>query len=153
MSGYNDLIDSLARPSPAPDDGESALRSTYRWIEAFMARAHYSPTLFEIAQGMGISYQTARSRRGKMAERRWLSCDGKKRSIVLLGIPAVATPTDLTFNALASLSDHLAVAMAGHERGPELFALFGEAYHVKLKELEMEAALVEAERLGENSNG
>jgi hypothetical protein len=47
------------------------------------------------------------------------------------------------------MADRLAVAMAGHERAAELHEFFEAAYHAKLKEMEMEAQLVEAERLGE----
>lgn len=154
MHGYNDLINSLARPSPHLDDSEAALRTTYRWIEASIDQRRYSPTIFEIAEGLGISYDAARTRLVKMEQRRWISRDGRMRSVVLRGLPdADSAPAQLTFNALASLSDHLAVAMAGHERGPELFRQFQEAYHVEQKRLEMEAQLVEADDASEWPTG
>jgi hypothetical protein len=67
-------------------------------------------------------------------------------------------PPSMTYNCLLELADRLAVAMAGHERGAQLFEFFGEAYHQALPiplgdvegaRLRMEAQLVEAERLGE----
>lgn len=150
MDGYNSLIDSISRPSPYPDDSESALRSTYRWIEAFIGQKHYAPTIFEIASGLSIKYDAARNRLLKMEQRRWIGRDGRIRSIVLRGIPdADPTPAMLDYNALAEMSDRLAVAIAGHERGPELHEFFEEAYRSERRRLEMEAQLVEAERLGE----
>jgi hypothetical protein len=144
MGEYSDLFKATG------DDSESVLRSTYQWLEAFIDKRRYSPTIFEIAKALGVSYPTARARLVKMEQRGWLSRDSRLRSIELKGIPAApASPAMLDFNALAEMADRLAVAMAGHERGPELFALFGEAYHVEGKRIEMEAALVEAERLGE----
>lgn len=150
MNGLGDLISSLSRPSPPPDDSEAALRSTYRWIETFVNLKRYAPTIFEIASALNIKYDAARTRLVKMEQRRWISRDGRMRSIVLRGMPqADLTPAELDYNALASLSDRLAVAIAGHERAAELFRQFQEAYHVEQKRLEMEAAYQQAESVGD----
>ena len=67
-----------------------------------------------------------------------------------MGLPDQGpNPAALTYNGLAEMADRLACAIAGHERAAELFALFGETFHVEQKRLEMEAQLMEAERLGQ----
>ncbi len=63
-----------------------ALHITYTWIEAFIKKHHHPPTIFEIAEGLGISYQVARLRLIAMERQGAIYRDSRKRSIELRGI-------------------------------------------------------------------
>ena len=69
-----------------PDMRRPALAITYAYIEGFVTRHGYRPTIFEIAQGRGLSYQAARRQLEIMQYWGWIYRDGCKRGIELRGI-------------------------------------------------------------------
>ena len=81
MRGYSDV----SNPSPNPDRRANLL-SIYRFIETYIARQHYPPTIFEISQALGLRYDATRQRLLEMERLGWITRDGRKRSIVLKGM-------------------------------------------------------------------
>lgn len=63
-----------------------ALKQVYQFIEAYHAAHHYQPTIEEIRKAFGITHGQAHYRLEQMEARGWIKRDGRKRSIVLLGM-------------------------------------------------------------------
>lgn len=82
MNGYADLFN-----APARDDYETVLRGSYNWIEAFIKARGYSPTILEIHQARGLSYEMARRQVLAMERRGWIAPRyGLMRNIQLKGM-------------------------------------------------------------------
>ncbi len=71
----------------ARTDYDAPLRASYNWIEAFIKERGHSPTILEIHQGRGITYDMARRQVIAMERRGWIAeRHGLKRNIQLKGI-------------------------------------------------------------------
>ena len=80
MRGYSDISN-----PPGPDRRANLLK-IYRFIETYIARHYYPPTILEISQALGLRYDAARQRLLEMERLGWIARDGRKRSIVLRGM-------------------------------------------------------------------
>ncbi len=81
MPGYRDLFS-----APARDDYDAVLRASYNWIEAFIEERGHSPTILELHQGRGITYDMARKQILAMERRGWIAPrHGLMRNIQIKG--------------------------------------------------------------------